>query len=315
MLELSRPREDGEVKLQELRRWGRGELAFLSSLPPPSHVPPETVLLEVDVLLMHALNLSRIELLASPEQPVSAEQRQAFAELISRRRQSEPIAYIIGRREFYGREFLVNRHVLIPRPETELLVECAVRQLIFQARREFLLIDIGTGSGAIAVSVLCELRERLGKDRLDQGLALATDRKQAALLVARKNAEAYGVLSNICFVCGDLARALHLAGRGLPPLIVANLPYVADEEVLPRDVEDYEPREALRAGPRGLDQISELIPQLALSVSQGAHLFLEIGDSQSVEVESLLNSAGLPRCVFHQDLRGVPRIVEVCREE
>ncbi len=224
------------LPLHEMLRWGMAELEG-------AEIP--TAKLDAEVLLGAVLGLTRAQVLARSHTMMRRPERGHFAALIQRRKRGEPVAYILGRTEFYGRDFLVDRRVLIPRPETEELVDRCLDALDErQGSEPARVADIGTGSGAIAVTLAAE--------RPDLTL-LATDNSRAALAVALENARQHAVAERIDFREGSLLEPL----AGLPPfdLIVANLPYVGTNEIelLDRDVREYEPHEALFAGDEGLD--------------------------------------------------------------
>lgn len=244
--------------------------------------------LDAEVLLAAATGRSRARLVTGSEEGVPAVDGRRFAEMVRRRLRREPVAYILGRKGFRKIELAVDRRVLIPRPETELLVELALET---GARR---VLDMGTGSGAIALAIAdeapaCEL--------------IATDTSAAALAVARANA---GRL--------DLADRVEFVEAMLPPdvagldLIVANLPYVAESEWggLEPEVTKWEPREALLAGPDGLDVLRAAIPVAATAAPS---LALEVGAGQATAVSELLFEAGFAKVETRADLAGIPRVV------
>ncbi|HET9371847.1 MAG TPA: peptide chain release factor N(5)-glutamine methyltransferase [Vicinamibacterales bacterium] len=241
--------------------------------------------------------------------------------LIARRTRHEPVAYLTGQREFYGRNFLVSPAVLIPRPETELVVSEAlgVGAGSEQGRRRvgagseqgqtrvgggsdpepLRIADIGTGSGCLAVTLAAELAN---------ATVLATDTSESALDVARRNAGALGVSARVRFVRGSLL-------DGAPPqfdLIVSNPPYVRDDEraTLAPDVIDYEPHAALFAGADGLDVIRALVPAAAARLTRGGHLVMEIGAGQDRDVAHIVAATGRLSIVrIAPDLQGIPRVV------
>jgi release factor glutamine methyltransferase len=204
---------------------------------------------EAYLLLGHVLQMDKAALLAHPEIEVSVAGAQAFRGLTSRRVAREPIAYLLERRAFFGREFRVDRSVLIPRPETELLVECALEALK-TAGRAPLVIDVGTGSGCVAATVALECEE---------ARVVAADLSSEALSLAEQNLRTYGIEARVALVQGDLLT--WLARR--PEIVLANLPYIPSETIgeLPPDVRCFEPRLALDGGPRGTEQITRLIRQ------------------------------------------------------
>jgi release factor glutamine methyltransferase len=252
--------------------------------------------LDAELLLGHVLGRPRAWLWAHLDDEVPPEPAETFAVLLGRRLRREPLAYILGEWEFYGRAFLVTPAVLVPRPETEMLVEAVLRWT--DAHDAVTVADIGTGSGAIAVSLAAE-RPAL---RL-----IAVDLSADALEVARGNAARHGVGEHIDFRQGDLAEPL----RGDAPLdvIVANLPYIDDEQLpdLMPEVRDFEPRLALAGGAGGLDLIRRLIAESDAVLRPGGLLALELGDGQADAVVELLRASGWrePRVIV--DFGGIPR--------
>lgn len=211
---------------------------------------------------------------------------------IERRSRHEPVQYILGEQEFYGLCFRVTPEVLIPRPETEHLVEALLQRV--RNRAGLRLADVGTGSGAIAVA--------LARHLPDAQIA-ALDRSPAALEVARQNAQTHGVAERLRFLESDLLGAV--AGRKFHA-IVSNPPYVADAEPLEPQVRDYEPHAALFAGPDGLDVYRRLIPQAHSALLRGGWLMLEIGHGQRDALANLL--AAWHDVDFLHDLRGIARV-------
>ncbi len=263
--------------------------------------------LDVEVLLAHTLGVSRPILLARLHDPLPANARTAFADLINRRLHHEPVAYLTGHREFYGLGFYVDHRVLIPRPETELLVERALklRNTQHEIRHSHPHIaDVGTGSGCIAVSLATHL---------PQARLYAIDTSPEALEVARINIERQGVEDRVHLTRSDLLDDLepHLQ----LDIIVANLPYVAEPELaqLPPDVRDYEPvGQALAAGPDGLNLISRLLAQAPGRLRRGGAVLLEIGAGQGLAVSALARRH-FPNAEVRvlQDLAGLDRAVEI----
>jgi len=265
---------------------------------------------EARLLLSHVLRLDEVRLLARPELPLGEGERSRFAELVERRAGGEPTAYLLGRREFYGRTFAVDRRVLVPRPETEHLVEAV---LAIELPKAPWILDVGTGSGCLAITLALE---RPGVR------VVATDRSPGALAVARSNARALGGAEGVSdaagegnpapaprvlLVGGNLAAALRLARFDL---VVSNPPYLAASEVptLPVDVREHEPRQALVAGPTGLEAYERLVAQLA-ALRPGTPLLLEVGAGQAASVAALLESSGfLPQRTI-PDYAGIPRVV------
>lgn len=250
-------------------------------------------LMDARVLLCHVLQCSAARLAAWPEARVDAADWAAFGTLVERRMAGEPIAYLVGEREFFGRAFLVTPAVLIPRPETELLVELALAH--FDDRRSVRVLDLGTGSGALAVSLALELPD---------ADVVAVDRSREALWVAMANAARLG--ASISFVQSDWFDAL---GDERFDLIVANPPYVAaaDPHLQQGDVR-FEPRSALASGPEGLDDLLAIIRAAPARLDAGGWLFLEHGFDQAAAVRGLLTDAGFASIASWKDLAGIERV-------
>jgi len=251
--------------------------------------------LEGEVLLRHVLGADRAGLYAGLEAELSPEDETALAEFIRRRINGEPTAYITGRREFYGLDFLVNPHVLIPRPETELLVEKAVE--IAQNRENYTIADIGTGAGAIAVSLAAHL----------PGAGIyATDISPRALAVARENAERHGVSDRITFLQGNILEPLPEP----VDLIIANLPYVRREEMAPGGPLDGEPALALDGGEDGLTGIRAFCRQAGGKLKPGGAVLVEVGQGQAAAAAEMLREAFPSGTVaVYPDLAGIARVV------
>ncbi|TAK32141.1 MAG: peptide chain release factor N(5)-glutamine methyltransferase [Chloroflexota bacterium] len=261
----------------------------------------EEARLEAELLLAEAVGISRPQLLARLAQPLESTAELTSQHLLSRRAQREPLFYILRRREFYGRELVVGPSVLIPRPETELLVEEAVREvrrLTDRLGRAPVTIDVGTGSGAIAINLAIECPDLT---------IVATDLSSDALKVARSNAERLGVAQRIAFVHTDLLQGLDRA----PDLIVSNPPYIPTGELaeLEPEIALFEPRGALDGGPDGLDVIRRLFSRAIDGLHEGGSILLEIGHDQWPTVQSLALSC-FPHATVDvlDDLAGWPRV-------
>jgi release factor glutamine methyltransferase len=241
--------------------------------------------LDTELLLAEATGWSRAALVADPGVEVPPAAARRFGEMVRRRLRREPVAYILGRKGFRGIELAVDSRVLIPRPETELLVELALE---VQPDR---VLDVGTGSGAIALAVA---------DELPGCEVTATDTSPGALEVARANAERLGLSDRVRFLEGTLPE-----GEGFD-LILANLPYVAERDwpALQPEVTQWEPREALLAGPDGLDAYRAL-----LQMQRSGGLAVEVGEGQAPQVVSLMRDAGFGEIETRRDLAGIERVV------
>lgn len=248
--------------------------------------------LDAEVLLMHVLGCDLVALIAHPERVLSPAESARYDALLRRRLAAEPIQYITGEQEFFGLAMKVTPDVLIPRPETEHLVEALLHRV---NRKEALhIVDVGTGSGAIAVALA---------HALPSAAVTAVDLSQAALDVAGENARRHGVSHRVRLLQSDL-----LAGvQGeLFDAVVSNPPYIADAEDLERQVRDYEPHRALYAGPTGLEIYRRLIPEAHLALKPGGWLLLEIGYQQRASLSNLLNR--WENVTFVDDLQGIPRV-------
>lgn len=250
-----------------------------------------------ELLLAHALERDRVYLIAHPEAPVPDEALGRFESLIERRANREPLQYILGWQEFYGLKFAVRPGALIPRPETELLVEQALARLEAGDR----VCDLGTGSGAIAVS--------LAKERPDVWV-VATDISPEALAIARENANAHRTGPALCRM--DLLAGCRDASFDM---IVSNPPYVAEKtrEGLQHEL-TYEPAAALFGGEDGLDPYRRLIPQAARALKPGGRLLMEIGYDSLPAVVELLRAGPWSTPEVFEDLAGIPRVVAAERQ-
>ena len=253
---------------------------------------------EARSLLAHVLDLDWAVFITNPDKPLAESSLNRFQELVSRRSTGEPVQYITGVQDFYGRRFEVTRDVLIPRPETEGLVETALRLLSVAA--PIRICDVGTGSGCIAITVLCEN---------PSVHAIGLDISAAALEVAKRNAIAHNVANRISFIKSDCFDAL--TDDISFELIVSNPPYVS-AKVLPglqREVRDHEPRVALTPGVDGLAVIKRLITDAPRFLKPAGHLVIEIGFDQSESIPALVDPAIWQLIDIVPDLQQIPRIV------
>ncbi len=257
---------------------------------------------EAGSLLSHSIRRDHAFLITHSDDELTAEQLSAFRNAVGRRAAGEPFQYIAGRQEFYGLEFEVSSDVLIPRPETELLVEEALELLKGLTRP--LLCDVGTGSGCIAVTLLHERQDARG---------FALDVSAAALAVAARNAARHGVAERLGLLVSDCFDALrseeHKEVRF--DLIASNPPYVAESDLegLQKEVREHEPRVALTPGGDGLSVIRRLVAEAPQFLKSGGHLLLEIGFNQHEQVAALIDSAVWTLLDIHRDLQGIPRTV------
>jgi len=280
-----------------------------------AHVPSFT--LAAELLLLHVASRDRAWLYAHPEEILSAEANNRFFSLVQRRANGEPTQHLTGKQEFWGLEFEVTPDVLIPRPETEHLIEVALDRLALRELRAgrsprltdngITLVDVGTGSGCIAIALAEELPD---------AIIYATDVSAAALNVARRNAARLGVSDRIQFLESNLLEAfIELRATDhesrLFDLIVCNPPYVGqrDAESLPREVQDHEPPAALFAGEEGYELYGALIPEAARHLKPGGLLVLELGYNSLPAVQPLLDSAHWTNVAVTNDLAGLPRVL------
>ncbi|HEY7256243.1 MAG TPA: peptide chain release factor N(5)-glutamine methyltransferase [Solirubrobacterales bacterium] len=263
----------------------------------------ETPRLDAELLLSEATGWDRAALAADPGRGVPAPAARCFGEMVRRRLRREPVAYIVGRRGFRSIELAVDGRVLVPRPETELLVELALEL------RPASVLDVGTGCGAVALAIA---------DELPDCEVTGTDSSAAALEVARANAEALGLAGRVAFVHGSVPERAF-------DLLVANLPYVAEPDwpSLQPEVNEWEPRGALLAGPDGLDAIRALLTALSpgcrisfegvdgntTSGGGGEAVALEVGAGQADAVAAMLAEAGFGAIERRRDLAGIERVV------
>ncbi len=252
--------------------------------------------LDAEVLLMRFLKSDRLRILTHPERELTEGEAAGFARWVERRRRGEPVAYIVGEKEFWSLTVEVNPAVLIPRPETECLIEevlgCYGREAALRV------IDIGTGSGAIGITLAREM---------PAARVVATDISPEALEVAGRNAVAHGVAGRVEFLQGDL----FASASGSFDLIVSNPPYITDEDYprLPEGIRGFEPRQALIAGPDGADVHREIIRGGAHRLKAGGRLFLEIGEGQKELVEALFRQEGIYDTIhFRKDYGGIERV-------
>jgi release factor glutamine methyltransferase len=255
---------------------------------------------EAASLLAFTLNRDRAFLLTHPEYLLTAQEALLFRALVERRAAGEPQQYITGRQEFYGLRFEVTPDVLIPRPETELLVETALR-LLDQTKGPHKVCDVGTGSGCIAISILHER---------ESAQALALDISPRSLRVAARNAKRHGVYGRLKLIASDCFAAIDFSQPRLS-MIVSNPPYVAEAALkgLQREVREHEPRVALTPGGDGLRIIRRLLTDAPRLLFTGGHLLMEIGFDQHAAVEELIDRSIWRLLDIHRDLQGIPRIV------
>jgi release factor glutamine methyltransferase len=250
------------------------------------------------LLMTHALRIDRAELIANGERALSADEIKAIDALAERRLKHEPAARIFGRKEFWSLSLQIGPAVLVPRPETETVVEAALDAIVADALQmeKLRILDIGTGSGALLLALLSELPNAVG---------IGTDISMATLDVARANAERNDLAGRCTFVACDIAAGL----AGLFNLIVSNPPYVVRGDIasLAPEVRDYDPALALDGGADGLDAYRAIAAQAHRLLAPGGRLIVELGAGQEAAVRALFTKAGLTVAAARDDLAGIPR--------
>lgn len=301
---------DMREHLIDIRRALKDGMAKLRVARVPSHA------LAAELLLMHALGRDRTWLYTHPEAFLETADADKYFALIARRVAGEPTQYITSGQEFWGLEFEVTPAVLIPRPETEHVMEVALARLGPRGlkihmdtglpREKLRVADVGTGSGCLAISLAYEL---------PHAEVFATDISAPALVVARRNATRHAVADRICFLQTDLLESLGQQTHSFD-LIVSNPPYVASNEAdqLQREVREHEPREALFGGPTGAEVYARLIEQAGTLLRSGGILVLELGYNSAEHVRAILTEEkGWTNLHFTNDLAGIPRVASADR--
>jgi release factor glutamine methyltransferase len=289
------------VAVGEALRWG--ELALRRR-------GVESARLDVEVLLAHCLQWERSALYRERDYALTAEERARFEGLVARREAHEPIAYLTGAREFWSLPLIVRAGVLIPRPETEWVVESALRYApgFLRQRTRCRVLDVGTGSGNIAVAVAASL---------DAAEVTALDISPAALTVAQLNARVCGVSERVRYLCGDLFSPLHPRWARFD-LLLSNPPYIAAQEMpsLPATVRCYEPREALDGGPDGLTFYRDLFAEGAPYLSDDGIAIVEVGHRQASEVSRIVvQTQRWELLEIVKDYGGIERVVVAQRRQ
>ena len=258
----------------------------------------ESPRLDAEILLAHVLESNRATVLAWPERRLTPKELTSYRDLVRRRAAREPLAYVVGHREFYDLDLVVDARVLIPRPETELLIERAL-EIARRKGTPLLVADVGTGSGAIAVTLAVHL---------PQSTVYALDGSAGALAVTAENANRHGVMDRIQCLQGHLLEPL----PEKVDLIAANLPYVttAEWQSLPPEIRDYEPRSALDGGAEGLSLIEQLLATSRAYLCSGGAILLEVGASQGSRATALARQLYPGAAIrLYQDYAGLDRLV------
>lgn len=272
--------------------------------------------LEAEILLAHLLGKERIWLHLHPEFLLEDSLREQYMALVSRRALHEPTAYISGQREFWSLSFRVTRDTLIPRPETELIVEIALGLVRHERWQRPFILDLGTGSGVLAITLACEIPE---------AALVATDLSFNALVVARQNAERHGVLSRVNLLQADWTGPFRSCEAGIYPpgkavagadrgfhLVVSNPPYVADKDrtLLAKEIINNEPERSLFSGKDGLGDIARLIKTVPRILRKGAWFICEIGYDQGRQAIRMTGDTGAYKCAeIRKDLSGNDRVL------
>lgn len=257
----------------------------------------ETPQREARLLLAHVLELDATELALAPDRPVEAGEAARFADAVDRRAGHEPFAYITGRRDFWTLELEVSSDTLIPRPDTETLVETALK-IVGHGHAPIRILDLGTGTGAILLALLAELPRAEG---------LGVDVSDGALAIARRNALRAGTGDRVRF--SKSSWWSHVPGEF--DLIVSNPPYIPSREIaeLDADVRDFEPRLALDGGPDGLAAYRAILSVAAQRLAPNGAVLFEVGAGQAEDVAAMMRDSGLPFTTIRRDLRGIERVV------
>ena len=273
--------------VREILKWTRGYFKGAGIVQPR---------LEAEILLAHVLGVDRLQLYLSPDTPLTPDERARFREVIKKRRSGVPLQYLTGEVQFYGLRFRVRDDVFIPRPETEELLEKALD--LVPRDRDLNCLDLGTGSGVIAVS-LAKYLPRVKVTAVD----LSTD----AVKLAQENAELNEVVDRVDVVHSNWFERV----SGKFDLIVSNPPYIPEEEMaaLPAEVRDHEPHRALDGGKRGVEEIAKLVRKLKEHMQAGATALFEIGDGQGKMVEEEMRDAGLTDIRVEHDFAEKERYV------
>ena len=278
-----------DATISSLLDWSQSQLAEVGVLSPR---------LDSEMILAHTLNLSRTDLWTQGKRVLSESEVKDVNKYMERRLNREPISQIVGHQEFWSLDFIVDKNVLSPRPETELLIETALNCISSPTPK---ILDLGAGSGAIAVTMAKEISECK---------VSAIDIDPKALNITKENSGRHGVINRIEFICADLRTS---DWSGCFPLILSNPPYIKSEDIkkIMPEVRNYEPRKALDGGVTGLDFYRSIIPMAVNRLEENGFLILEIGHDQAYEVTALLkNYSCYQNIKVIQDYSGYDRVVK-----
>jgi release factor glutamine methyltransferase len=278
-----------DANISSFLNWSKGQLAK-ACVPSPR--------LDSEIILAHTLNISRTDLWTQNQRILSQSEIKMVKKYMERRLNREPISQICGHQEFWSLDFVVDENVLSPRPETELLIETALKCISSPTIK---ILDLGAGSGAIAVTMAKEISECK---------VLAIDIDPKALNIAKENSKRHGVINRIEFICADLRTS---DWSGCFSLILSNPPYIKSEDIekIMPEVRNYEPRIALDGGVTGLDFYRSIIPMAVDRLEENGFLILEIGHDQAYEVTALLNNFSCYQNIkVIQDYSGYDRVVK-----
>ena len=261
----------------------------------------DTAYLDARILLMYILNISFEQLLIRYNEELSPKKTSEYFKLVDRRMSLEPIAYIIGRQEFYGMDFAVDKNILIPRPETELIIDSVLENRASYPNQDFRILDLGTGSGNIAISLAKEIEEVK---------ITAVDISSKALKIARKNALTHNALNQITFLKSDWYKNIRDCKFDF---IVSNPPYIsrADKHLVAKQTALFEPKLALYAEDDGLAAYREIISGASKFLKNDGKIILEIGFNQYGQIAYLLKKSGFNKFLLKRDLSEQPRVVVV----
>lgn len=301
-----------------IREWRKLACDDLAQVPELTDIPVEVLYLEIDLLLTKQLNLSRTQIISRLDSHLLEHDQHKLQELLKRRKNAEPLAYILGTKEFYGIDFRVTPDVLIPRPETELLVDAVLKLCSGMPDRTNIyppkntaIVDIGTGSGAIPISIVATLLGRSGPQLFEHIKVYAIDVSDEALTIAESNAQLNGVNEHIHFIKGDLLTSFHPEPTPDHIIWISNPPYLSPSDNLSAEVRDHEPHLALFGGKSGNELTFTLVDQIAhlrdLNPKVTHDVLIEISEKRGQELVRYVKRHGFVDIALHNDLASLPR--------